>query len=55
MSKPNKIKYFNNARKLDAKKLKTLEDVILVIECLGMLVQPWSENYKKLEHLLEDE
>ena len=44
-----------NAKKIDAKKLKTLEDVILVIECLGVVVQPWTDNYKKLEHLLEDE
>ncbi len=44
-----------NERKIDAKKLKTLEDVILIIECLGVVVEPWSENHKRLEHLLEDE
>jgi hypothetical protein len=44
-----------NAKKIDAKKLKTLEDVILIIECIGVVVEPWSENYQRLEHLLEDE
>ena len=44
-----------NARKIDAKKIKTLEDLILIIECIGVVVEPWSENYERLEHLLEDE
>ena len=49
------VKLKLNSRKIDAKKLKTLEDLILIIECIGVVVEPWSENYERLEHLLEDE
>lgn len=43
------------ARKIDAKKLKTLEDVILIIAALHLFIDPKSGDFKTLEHLLEDE
>jgi hypothetical protein len=39
---------------IDPKKVKTLQDVILVLECLRVAVDPKHSDYKKLKHLLVD-
>lgn len=39
---------------IDPKKVKTLEDVILILEHLQVAVDPKHDGYKKIKHLLVD-
>ena len=40
-------------RKLDSSKITTLEDVKLILGALNIYVKEGTEDFKKLEHLLE--
>ena len=41
-------------RKIDGRKIKTINDVQLIFSALAMTVADTTEHYKHLEHLFED-
>jgi len=42
-------------RKIDGRKIKTINDVQLLFSAIALGVADTNEHYKQLEHLLEDE
>lgn len=41
-------------RKVDAKKIKTLEDVILILSTMHLHASSTPDGFEAIEHLLED-
>ena len=45
---------FKTKKILDCKKIKSIEDVKLILNAMNLYIDNTSENYDELEHLFKD-